>query len=313
MDGSPIIDRDAGRGPLPQRRLVLRRLQGDPGRGLCYAHLSPRRAAPAAAHFDSPLRRRPHRRRARRRPHPYAALMRPCCGSPAPVRRARRARVPLPRRRQLAPAGRPMPASRLPRLRLRARQPESAGTRNGGSTSAAAARLLQVVRAHGQPRDPRGDRRAGETARGAAHDAASGTHRARRPHRPRPRARVSASTGSRSRARRRHARLGAARQRRRLVGRSFKYHRPRGILTAGTEEPSALVDLSAAAAPRAEPPRDHAPSSSTGSRRRARTAGRRCASTCSRSTTCCRRFLPRASTTRPSCGRRALWERSTSR
>jgi heterotetrameric sarcosine oxidase alpha subunit len=29
----------------------------------------------------------------------------------------------------------------------------------------------------------------------------------------------------------------------RLVGRSFKYHRPRGILTAGPEEPCALVDL----------------------------------------------------------------------
>src|SRR3990167_4552092 len=29
----------------------------------------------------------------------------------------------------------------------------------------------------------------------------------------------------------------------RLVCRSFKYHRPRGILTAGSEEPSALVEL----------------------------------------------------------------------
>src|SRR5580658_2281199 len=29
----------------------------------------------------------------------------------------------------------------------------------------------------------------------------------------------------------------------RLVGRSFKYHRPRGVVTAGPEEPSALVDL----------------------------------------------------------------------
>ena len=28
-----------------------------------------------------------------------------------------------------------------------------------------------------------------------------------------------------------------------LVGRSFKYHRPRGIYTAGTEEPNALVEL----------------------------------------------------------------------
>ncbi|MGB1732880.1 MAG: 2Fe-2S iron-sulfur cluster-binding protein, partial [Paracoccaceae bacterium] len=29
----------------------------------------------------------------------------------------------------------------------------------------------------------------------------------------------------------------------RLVGRSFKYHRPRGIFTAGSEEPNALVEL----------------------------------------------------------------------
>jgi methylglutamate dehydrogenase subunit C len=29
----------------------------------------------------------------------------------------------------------------------------------------------------------------------------------------------------------------------RLIGRSFKYHRPRGILSAGPEEPSALVRL----------------------------------------------------------------------
>ena len=28
-----------------------------------------------------------------------------------------------------------------------------------------------------------------------------------------------------------------------LVGRSFKYHRPRGIFSAGTEEPNALVQL----------------------------------------------------------------------
>ena len=28
-----------------------------------------------------------------------------------------------------------------------------------------------------------------------------------------------------------------------LVGRSFKYHRPRGIFTAGSEEPNALVEL----------------------------------------------------------------------
>ncbi len=33
-----------------------------------------------------------------------------------------------------------------------------------------------------------------------------------------------------------------------LVGRSFKYHRPRGILTAGSEEPNALVTVSRDAA-----------------------------------------------------------------
>jgi sarcosine oxidase subunit alpha len=37
----------------------------------------------------------------------------------------------------------------------------------------------------------------------------------------------------------------------RLVGRSFKYHRPRGILSAGPEEPSALVELGEG--PRREP------------------------------------------------------------
>ncbi|TIM19383.1 MAG: hypothetical protein E5Y61_34450, partial [Mesorhizobium sp.] len=29
----------------------------------------------------------------------------------------------------------------------------------------------------------------------------------------------------------------------RLMGRSFKYHRPRGLIAAGSEEPNALVEL----------------------------------------------------------------------
>ena len=52
-----------------------------------------------------------------------------------------------------------------------------------------------------------------------------------------------------------------------LVGRSFKYHRPRGILTAGSEEPNALVELRsgrAAGGQYAAPPR---PSSMKASRR----------------------------------------------
>src|SRR5664280_3816441 len=36
-----------------------------------------------------------------------------------------------------------------------------------------------------------------------------------------------------------------------LVGRSFKYHRPRGIVSAGAEEPNALVQLGRGA--RSEP------------------------------------------------------------
>src|SRR5512138_3639560 len=37
----------------------------------------------------------------------------------------------------------------------------------------------------------------------------------------------------------------------RLVGRSFKYHRPRGIVTAGAEEPNALLQVGEGA--RSEP------------------------------------------------------------
>ena len=74
-----------------------------------------------------------------------------------------------------------------------------------------------------------------------------------------------------------------------LVGRSFKYHRPRGIFSAGAEEPNALVQLGAAArapSPTCAPPRS---SSTTASPRAARTAGhrsrfdlRRARATCSR-------------------------------
>ena len=68
----------------------------------------------------------------------------------------------------------------------------------------------------------------------------------------------------------------------RLVGRSFKYHRPRGILSAGSEEPNALVELRSkargASLTRAPPPS----SSMMASTRRARIAGPRSSSTCSR-------------------------------
>ena len=43
----------------------------------------------------------------------------------------------------------------------------------------------------------------------------------------------------------------------RLVGRSFKYHRPRGIFSAGPEEPNALVELRGGARREPNTTRDH--------------------------------------------------------
>ena len=60
-----------------------------------------------------------------------------------------------------------------------------------------------------------------------------------------------------------------------LVGRSFKYHRPRGIVSAGAEEPNALVQLGHGAAHRAERAGHPGRAVSTGWSRAARTAGPR--------------------------------------
>ena len=98
----------------------------------------------------------------------------------------------------------------------------------------------------------------------------------------------------------------------RLVGRSFKYHRPRGIFTAGAEEPKALVELRNGA--RREPnTRATVAELFAGLEARARTAGRRCGSILVRSTVGSPAFCPRASTTRHSCGRRLFGSGSTSR
>ena len=89
-----------------------------------------------------------------------------------------------------------------------------------------------------------------------------------------------------------------------LVGRSFKYHRPRGIYSAGAEEPSALVQLARGA--RTEPNMrattvelhdglvaDQPELLAVGALRRRRDQRSRC-----------RGSFPPASTTRRSCGRR---------
>ena len=93
MDGSPHHLADAARRPHPQRRLVLRRLQGDPGRRVHHrAPHRPRHAAPARrASGTHALRLRTHRGRARRRSLPLRALTtRRHAANPLPlVRRAR--------------------------------------------------------------------------------------------------------------------------------------------------------------------------------------------------------------------------------
>ena len=50
----------------------------------------------------------------------------------------------------------------------------------------------------------------------------------------------------------------------RLVGRSFKYHRPRGIFSAGSEEPNALVQLRDFRRTRTQHPRHHGRTVTTG-------------------------------------------------
>jgi NADPH-dependent 2,4-dienoyl-CoA reductase/sulfur reductase-like enzyme len=88
----------------------------------------------------------------------------------------------------------------------------------------------------------------------------------RRPGRPRNAARLLASTAARSPAFAGDTLASAlVANGIRLVGRSFKYHRPRGIVSAGPEEPNALVEKGAApgASPTPAPPRSSSIPAST--------------------------------------------------
>jgi hypothetical protein len=86
----------------------------------------------------------------------------------------------------------------------------------------------------------------------------------------------------------------------RIVGRSFKYHRPRGIYTAGPEEPNALAGIGTGA--RYTPNSKMTTVACTGCGRKpellAVAGARRDASTGPCRASC------RPATTRPSCGRR---------
>ena len=96
-----------------------------------------------------------------------------------------------------------------------------------------------------------------------------------------------------------------------LVGRSFKYHRPRGILTAG--RPSRMR-LSPSAPADAREPNTRATMQELYDGLEARSQNRwpSLDFDIGASTACCRPFSAPDSTTRPSCGRRPSGRRSTS-
>ena len=74
-----------------------------------------------------------------------------------------------------------------------------------------------------------------------------------------------------------------------LVGRSFKYHRPRGILAAGADEPNALVTVVARRRARRRICARRRSSSTRARRPKARTAGRRSLRSCAPRTISSRR------------------------
>ncbi len=88
----------------------------------------------------------------------------------------------------------------------------------------------------------------------------------------------------------------------RLVGRSFRLHRPRGLLSCGLEEPNGLVHVRLGAY---EEPNARATVIRYGraSRCSVRTRGRACAGTSERLRTCCRNYGRPGFTRRLSCGR----------
>jgi hypothetical protein len=97
-----------------------------------------------------------------------------------------------------------------------------------------------------------------------------------------------------------------------LVGRSFKYHRPRGILTAGCEEPNALVELRTGA--RREPnTRATTVELFNGLVAQSQNRWPSLRSTCCRSTASLATYCRPGSTTRLSCGRPRSGRSSTSR
>src|ERR1700733_9215035 len=240
---------DADRRPDPERRLVLWRLQSHSGwRHDHRASDSRRRCAPAGrASGSRALRGWPNGGRARRRPVPVRALTKAvdAANPMSLVWRARRNRVSLSRRCQPVAAQRRCRPGGVQRLCLRAqksarlasgvvaarrRLPPAAETgashpdardplrRHGAGSALAAAGTGALMQGPGRiadglltdPERPLGFRFDGQPMQGLAGDTLAS------------------------------ALLANGRRR---VARSFKYPRPRGIVTAGPEEPCALVDV----------------------------------------------------------------------
>ena len=94
-----------------------------------------------------------------------------------------------------------------------------------------------------------------------------------------------------------------------LVGRSFKYHRPRGILAAGSEEPNALVTVQPRrGALHPEPARHPGRAVRRLDRREPESLAEPAARLRPHQRSAVARSFPPASTTRPSCGRSKAWK-----
>ena len=94
-----------------------------------------------------------------------------------------------------------------------------------------------------------------------------------------------------------------------LVGRSFKYHRPRGILTAGLGRAERAGRVARRRAARAEHARDHRRALRRPRRREPEPLAVAAPSTSGGQRLALAVLPGRASTTRPSCGRPSFWEK----
>ena len=305
---------DAGRRALSQWRLVLRRLQGDAGVRLVLRasdrHATSRTTVARAYRLDRFATGAADRRKGRRRPTQPA--LRAHANHLPPLRRphARRVHVlgdatvrrPLGDRSP-TPSRRSTTTSTCATIRRPARELwyHRRGCHSGWWSSA--------TRATTRSRAPRAAR---GLLRGAGEAPSELAASRRAAHRPPAAVRFSFDGQDYSGYAGDTLASALLANDVRLVGRSFKYHRPRGILTAGPEEPNALVELRSGA--RREPnTRATTVELYDGLEATSQNRWPSLQFDLLAITGCSRRCSSRASTTRPSCGRPPSGKRSTSR